>query len=213
MFTGLIQSVGTIRERLDRPGSTRLLVDPGRWNESFRPGESIAVDGCCLTLVEAERSGELLFDVVPETMHITTLGTLHPGRRVNLERSATPTTLLGGHIVQGHIDGLAEVESVKKSGEYRIRFRLPEALMPYLTPKGSIAVSGVSLTLATVDPANAAFEVAIIPTTLAETNLGGLEPGSRTNIECDAMAKTVVHWLTHYGGPDAEFPSRADGAG
>lgn len=198
MFTGLIQSVGTIRERLDRPGSTRLMLDPGRWDAAFRPGESIAVDGCCLTLVQQERTGELLFDVVPETLSVTTLGTLHPGRRVNLERSATPTTLLGGHIVQGHIDGLAEVESVKKTGEYRIRFRLPEPLMPYLTPKGSIAISGVSLTLATVDPAASAFEVALIPTTLAETNLAQLEAGSRTNIECDAMAKTVVHWLTHY---------------
>jgi len=213
MFTGLIQSVGTIRERLDRPGSTRIMIDPGRWNQSFTPGESIAVDGCCLTLVHQEKTRELLFDVVPQTLSLTTLGQLHPGRRVNLERSATPTTLLGGHIVQGHIDGLAEVESVQKNGEYRIRFRLPQPLMPYLTPRGSIAISGVSLTLATVDPAASTFEVALIPTTLAETNLGVLEAGSRTNIECDAMAKTVVHWLENYAGRDAETKRRRDEVG
>ncbi len=198
MFTGLIQTVGIIRERLETDAGVRLVVDPGPWDERFSAGESIAVDGCCLTLVEREKAGELLFDVIPETLSLTTIGDLHPGHRVNLERSATPTTLLGGHIVQGHVDGIAEVESIKTEGEYRIRFHLLESLMPYLTPKGSIAVSGVSLTLAAVDVEQSAFEVALIPTTLDETNLADLKPGSCTNIECDAMAKTVVHYVKNF---------------
>lgn len=204
MFTGLIQTVGVICERLETPSGVRLVVDPGQWNRKFTTGESIAVDGCCLTLVQQQKTGELLFDVIPETLAITTIGDLHPGMRVNLEHAATATTLLGGHIVQGHVDGLATVETVTTTGEYRIRFRLDESLMPYLTPKGSIAISGVSLTLAAVDVSASAFEVALIPTTLADTNLSDLQPGSRANIECDAMAKTVVHWLKNYGGRDGE---------
>lgn len=202
MFTGLIQTVGMIRERLDLAAGTRLLVDPGDWDARFAPGESVAIDGCCLTLVEREKTGELHFDVVPQTLSLTTLGDLHPGRRVNMERSATPATLLGGHIVQGHVDGVAELVSVHRDGEHRLRFLLPGPLMPYLTPRGSVAVSGVSLTLAAVDPEADSFEVALIPATLAATNLAELAPGGRVNIECDAMAKTVVHWLRWYGPGD-----------
>jgi riboflavin synthase len=200
MFTGLIQTVGTISERLDRGTSTRLVVDPGPWNAHFVPGASIAVDGCCLTLVEHEKTGQLLFDVIPETLSVTTLGDLHPGRRVNLEQSVTPTTLLGGHIVQGHVDGVAEVVEVVDADEYRIFFSLPGPLMPYLTPKGSIAIAGVSMTLAEVAPQSPerAFAVALIPTTLEDTNLGDLKPGDRVNIECDVLSKTVVHWLENF---------------
>ena len=200
MFTGLIQTVGTISERLDRGTSTRLVVDPGSWNARFTPGASIAVDGCCLTLVEHEKTGPLLFDVIPETLSVTTLGGLHPGHRVNLEQSVTPTTLLGGHIVQGHVDGVAEVVEVVDADEYRIFMALPERLLPYLTPKGSISVAGVSLTLAEVSPRDPsrAFAVALIPTTLEETNLGDLKPGDRANIECDVLSKTVVYWLEHF---------------
>ncbi len=202
MFTGLIQTVGTISQRLDRGTTTRLVVDPGSWNARFVPGASIAVDGCCLTLVEHARTGELFFDVIPETLAVTALGGLHPGHRVNLEQSVTPTTLLGGHIVQGHVDGVAEVVEVVDADEYRIFFSLPASLMPYLTPKGSISVSGVSMTLAQVAPHTPAraFAVALIPTTLEETNLGGLGVGDRVNIECDVLSKTVVHWLEHFRG-------------
>ena len=162
-------------------------------------GESISVSGCCLTLISAERaSGErqqLAFDVVHQTLRLTTLARLLPARRVNLERAATPTTLLGGHIVQGHVDGIGEVVDVGSGdgGEHRVRIKPPPNLMRYISDKGSIAIDGVSLTVASID--DGTFEVALIPTTLALTTLGDLRQGDFVNLEADALAKLVERLL------------------
>jgi riboflavin synthase len=141
-----------------------------------------------------------VFDVVPETLDKTTIGELTPGRRVHLEHSATPSTLLGGHVVQGHVDGVGVVESIVTDGEWRVRLRPPRELMEYVAPKGSIALDGVSLTIAALDAGEGWFEVALIPTTLEKTTLAEWRPGSRCNLEMDAFAKMAVHWLKHFAG-------------
>lgn len=198
MFTGLIQTMGMIRERLDKPGSSRLVVDVGDWQVQPRVGDSIAVNGCCLTVADTGPQNLLHFDVVPQTLARTTLGKVHPGRRVNLEAAATPQTLLGGHIVQGHVDGLGRITRVVRAGEHRIFVQCEPELMQYMTPRGSVALDGVSLTLAEVDPKTDTFQIALIPTTLKGTTLGELDEGDSVNIEADALAKTIVHWLRHY---------------
>ncbi|GAB4386316.1 MAG: riboflavin synthase [Phycisphaerales bacterium] len=200
MFTGLIQTMGMIRERLDQPGSSRLVVDAGNWQVRPRVGDSIAVNGCCLTVADTGPHHLLFFDVVPQTLARTTLGKAHPGHRVNLEAAATPQTLLGGHIVQGHVDGIGRITRVDRAGEYRIFVQCEPELMQYMTPRGSVALDGVSLTLAEVDPKTDTFQIALIPTTLKETTLGELVEGDSVNIEADALAKTIVHWLGHYAG-------------
>lgn len=212
MFTGLVQGVGEVASRgplAGREGVTRLLVEP-RWDvpprSPMEAGESICVGGVCLTLVEATGGG-LAFDVVRETLDRTTLGRLAAGSRVNLERSLTANDLMGGHVVQGHIDGTAEVLRVDAVDDWRVWLRPGrgpggEDLMQYVVPKGSICVEGVSLTVAGVEPGPGgrpeAFWVALIPTTLARTTLAALKPGDRANLETDVQARTIVHWLRHY---------------
>ncbi len=137
------------------------------------------------------------FDVIPESLSRTTLGGLRPGAHVNLERSATLQTFMGGHLVQGHVDGLGAVTHVRQDDQWRVRIQPSDAsLMHYLVPKGSVAVDGVSLTVASLTAD--AFEVALIPTTLERTTLASLHAGSRVNLEADSIAKTVVHWLRHF---------------
>jgi riboflavin synthase len=210
MFTGLIEAMGTVVSRdAATDGVLTLVIDAGSWSHcragagSVSPalGESIAIDGCCLTvakLPDASSPHVLTFHVIPESLLRTTLGGLSVGSRVHLEASCTPTTLLGGHIVQGHVDGVGTVRKVITTGEWRITIAPPEDLMPYLVPKGSITISGVSLTIASINVAAGTFDVALIPTTLEKTTLATLEPGSRVNLECDVLAKTMVHWLRHY---------------
>ncbi len=205
MFTGLIQHVGVIMERGPSPAGERLVVDPRGWAHHPDAGASIAISGCCLTIVDRPaRAGDpFAFDVVPETLEATTLGASAPGRRVNLEHALPAGGLLGGHIVQGHIDAVTAVRAVRRAdGEWRVRFDGPADLMEYVAPKGSIAIDGVSLTIAAVG--DDWFEVVLIPTTLAETTLGDLSEGDRVNIETDPMARTVVHWLRRqHGAPNA----------
>lgn len=204
MFTGIIEQVGKVREVAPSSAGFRLVVDPLGWTYRARTGDSVAVNGCCLTVAADPHSigGLLAFDVIPETLRKTTLGEMTPGHDVHLEHAATPTTLLGGHVVQGHIDGVGEVLHVthgqathQQPSEWRMRIRLPAELASYLVPKGSIAMNGVSLTIANIVAGG--FEVALIPTTLAKTTLGALVVGSRVNIECDAMAKTIIEYLRH----------------
>lgn len=199
MFTGIVQAVATVASSEPSPAGRRIELDPEGWDHLPSAGDSISVDGCCLTVVQSPlKGGRWVFDAVPETLAKTTVGERRVGDRVNLEHAATASTLLGGHVVQGHVDGVAIVESVVTSPEWRVRFRPPADLMQYMTPKGSVCVSGVSLTLASVDPAGGWFEVALIPATLEKTNLRSLQPGSRVNIEADTLVKTMVHWMKHY---------------
>jgi riboflavin synthase len=206
MFTGLVQAVGTAAEVSPAAAGVRLLIDPGGWVHRPAAGESICVSGVCLTVAAApaEVGGCLAFDVVPETLRRTTLGTLRPGSRVNLERSLAVGDLMGGHTVQGHVDGVAKIERVETGGEYRVSIRPPPELMVYLVPKGSVAVDGVSLTVAAVVAERGTFDVALIPTTLAQTTLGELRPGATCNLETDVLARTVVQYLKHYAGRGGE---------
>jgi len=201
MFTGLVQAVGTVRSVETRDRSVRLVIDPGSWGYSASQGDSVAVNGCCLTAVRGAREagGMLEFDAVPETMARTTLGGLVVGSRVNLEHAATASTLMGGHIVQGHIDAVGIVDCIDRSDGWRVGLCLPEEAMQCVVPKGSITIEGVSLTVAAADPARRWFDVALIPTTLEKTTLAGLKVGDRCNIETDVMARTIVHWLRVYG--------------
>lgn len=210
MFTGIIEQVGSVRSLSSTQEGRRLLVDPCGWGHRPRVGDSISVAGCCLTVAEeVEKAGGLLaFDVVPETLEKTSIGGWKAGRRVNLEHAATAGTLLGGHVVQGHVDGVGKVEkneqiatAKERPGEegWVLRVGLAKELMAYMVPKGSVALDGVSLTLAAVDVEGSAIEIALIPTTLAKTTLHELRPGDSINVEADVMAKTVVHYLKHFG--------------
>ncbi len=195
MFTGLIQRVGRIQEMIPTAEGRRLVIDAGGWPESPLSGESICVSGVCLTLLDpAARCDAIQFDVIEETLQRSALGELRKGDSVNLERSVTPTTLMGGHVVQGHVDGVGVVMEVQSDpADWRVRIKALADLMDCIAPKGSITVDGVSLTIATV--ANDSFEIALIPTTLEETTLDGLTVGARCNLETDILARTVVHWL------------------
>lgn len=198
MFTGLVQAMGRVAGVEGREGSTRIMIDAGGWDHRPAPGDSVCVSGCCLTLVESSSPGLLAFDAIPETLAKTTLASWREGWRVNLEHSARMDTLIGGHVVQGHVDGVGEVVSVKTEGEWRVRVRLDPGLAAYIVPKGSVSVDGVSLTIAAEDAEESWFEVALIPETLERTTLGELKAGDRVNIECDIMAKTVAHQLRLY---------------
>ncbi|MBX3366099.1 MAG: riboflavin synthase [Phycisphaeraceae bacterium] len=200
MFTGIIECTGSLHALNPTQTGSELLIDAGGWGVGFAPGESISVSGCCLTLAPrpGTASGLLRFDVVPETLSKTTLGFIGPGTRVNLERAATAATLMGGHVVQGHVEGVGIVRGVKEVGEWRVTIEAPSELLPCITPKGSVAVEGVSLTIASVDVAASSFDVALIPTTLDLTTLRDLRVGSRVNIETDILARTVVHFMRHF---------------
>lgn len=209
MYTGLIHSVGPILESHVSPAGRRLVVAaPADFlaHPPPTPGESINLDGCCLSLVafQPHAGGHAMaFDATHQTLANTTLGSLGPGTLVHLERSCTPTTLLGGHLVQGHVDGVARVHAVVTEPQWRIRIAPPAQLMPFVTPRGSIAVAGVSLTIAELSVEGGWFEVALIPDTLARTHLGRLAAGDGVNLECDCMVKALIHWQRHYG-PAAE---------
>jgi riboflavin synthase len=201
VFTGIVEHVGTIAELRPTGEGMRLWVEAPDWE--YRPviGDSVCVAGCCLTVAD-RRPGAFAFDVVPRTLAKTTLGRLGRGSKVNLERAATVGSLLGGHLVQGHIDGVGKVVSnAPRAGEgWRLVVEPEPDLMAYMTPAGSVCIDGVSLTLAGVDVGAGRIEVALIPTTIARTTLAGLSEGHTVNIECDAIARTVVHYLRHFGG-------------
>ncbi len=168
-------------------------------------GESVAVNGACLTVAEPAR-GELQFDVVPETLGKTNLGLLKAGDRVHVERSLRVGDRIDGHFVQGHVDGTANVvRQVSADGDWRLVLEASAALMKYIIPKGSVTLDGVSLTIAAVRERE--FEVALIPTTLQLTNLGGLAIGWPVNLECDILTKTVVATLERLA-PRAEDGAR-----
>jgi riboflavin synthase len=193
MFTGIVEEVGDVVAAEVRPEGARLRVRAPRLAPLASLGDSIAVSGCCLTVVE--RDGDVVaFDAVPETLARTTLGGLYAGGRVNLEEDLRAGEPLGGHIVQGHVDGVGEVAGREVEGDgARLAVRTPEELRRFLVEKGSIAVAGVSLTVAALT--DDGFEVALIPHTLAVTTLGELNPGDHVNLETDVLARHVERLL------------------
>ena len=192
MFTGLIEAVGALSGVARSGDGVRVRIDT-TLAASLAPGDSLAVDGVCLTVVTADASG-IYADVSPETMRVTTLGAARPGSSVNLERPLRADARLGGHFVQGHVDAPGRVEEVREEGaSHWITVRYPSELARYIVRKGSIAVNGVSLTVAGVDGER--FDVQIIPFTWAHTNLSALRTGDAVNLECDVLAKYVARAL------------------
>jgi riboflavin synthase alpha subunit len=189
VFTGIVRELGRVVSVAPVAGGVRIVVAAPVTAGSSAEGDSVAVSGVCLTAV-AVADGELAFDAVPETLARTTIGGLAPGAGVNLEPALRAGEPLGGHYVQGHVDGTGTVERVSEdAGGRRLRVEAPEELLRYLVEKGSIALDGVSLTVAVLD--RRGFEVALIPHTLAATTLGALAPGARVNLELDVLAKYV----------------------
>jgi riboflavin synthase len=194
MFTGIVEDVGTVREVARKRDVTRLAIAAGVACEGSDLGASVAVNGVCLTVV-ARGPDELVFELGPETLARTALGRLAPGARVNLERPLRFGGALGGHLVLGHVDGIGTVEAVTRvESTARVRVVLSDrTLAPLLIPQGSVAVDGVSLTVAAL--AGTTFEVMLIPHTLAATTLGALAVGQAVNVETDVIGKYVARWL------------------
>jgi riboflavin synthase len=193
MFTGLVEGMGTVVDLLPRPAGKRLVVAAGPIADGVGVGASVAINGCCLTVVDVAED-RLSFDTVPETLSRTNLGRLVSGSRVNLERSLKLGDELGGHLVSGHIDGVGRlIERQDDEDCSFFWFRAPEPLMRQLASKASIAVDGVSLTL--VDVTEDKFSVALIPHTLKVTTLGPLKTDDEVNLETDILAKYVQRQL------------------
>jgi riboflavin synthase len=206
MFTGLVSDIGVVERVVPRQGGARLTLRPAALPvEALVLGESVACSGVCLTVVE--RGGGLVaFDAVPETLSRTTIGGWRPGARVNLERALALGDRLGGHLVQGHVDAVGEVLSRAAEGQgARLAISLPAPIAALVAEKGSIAVDGVSLTVAAAGRDR--FEVALIPETLARTTLGEARPGTKVNLEADVVARHVARLHELAAGPG---PSGAD---
>ena len=198
MFTGIIEELGTVRSIERGTDSARMTIEGPLVVSDASHGASISVNGVCLTVVSYD-DATFTADVMAQTLQSSGLGQLEPGTRVNLERAARVDARLGGHIVQGHVDGTAGVTLVAPAPEWtRMRFSLEPELARYVVNKGSITIDGVSLTVSAVsaDSENPAwFEVSLIPTTLAQTNLGSRTAGESVNIEVDVLAKYVERML------------------
>ncbi len=192
MFTGLVECTGRVARRISRGPSERLVIEAPL--TALALGESIAVNGACLTVV-SDHGGSFEADVSAETLEKTTLGELGVGSEVNLERSLKVGDRLGGHLVAGHVDGVGRLVEITPSGDARrLSFEAPELLAPFIASKGSVAIDGVSLTVN--DVSGRRFGVMLIPHTLAVTNLKHLRPGSHINLEIDLVARYVVRYLT-----------------
>ena len=194
MFTGIIEGVGRLAAREARGGDARLRIEVGSLPfERVALGESIAVNGTCLTVVAFDAGAAFPYfeaDASTETLALTTLGRLPPGATLNLERAMRPDDRLGGHLVSGHVDGVGEVLDIQPDARaQRWRFRAPTALLRYIAKKGSICVDGVSLTVNGVD--DSGFEVALVPHTIAHTAFGETKPGDAVNLEVDMLARYV----------------------
>ncbi|MBI1335532.1 MAG: riboflavin synthase [Phycisphaera sp.] len=209
MFTGIVQTRATVHSIVPQDLGVRLVIDTGNWQpdhaQPIALGDSICVSGVCLTVADIQPR-KLGFDVIAQTLRMTTLGSLSPGSVVNLEPSVTAATPMGGHFVQGHVEGVGTFTNIQASqDEWRITVEPPFELMPCIIPKGSVAVDGVSMTVADVSPTT--FDLALIPTTLRLTSLGLAKEGGKVNIETDIVSRTIVHQLTVMGYARKPVPS------
>ncbi|MGD8673176.1 MAG: riboflavin synthase [Thiogranum sp.] len=202
MFTGIIQAIGEVAALEPRGEDLRLRVRTGKLDlDGVRIGDSIATSGVCLTVVELPGDGYWA-DVSGETLAVTGIGKLKVGDRVNLEKALTPSTPLGGHLVSGHVDGIGEVVSRRDDGRsVRFRMRAPDKLARYIAAKGSVCVDGISLTVNAV--AGAAFELNIVPHTLAETTMGEFQAGRTFNLEVDIIARYLERLLLGEAAADS----------
>ena len=207
MFTGIIESIGSIRSLTPKGGDVRVYVETGKLDlGDVKLGDSIAVNGVCLTAVELPGDG-FWADVSRETLDCTAFSDLKSGSRVNLEKALTPTTRLGGHLVSGHVDGVGEIISRSDNARaIQFRVRAPKELAKYVAHKGSITVDGTSLTVNAVDGAE--FELTIVPHTLAETIMADYRPGRRVNLEVDLLARYLERLLL---GDKAAEPNKGSG--
>ena len=203
MFTGIVEELGEVVGRDDLGDSVRLVICGPVVTSDARHGDSIAVNGVCLTVVELLGDGRFSADVMAETLHRSSLAALGPGSRVNLERAAAVNSRMGGHIVQGHVDGTGTVTARTPSQHWEVvRIALPPKLSRYVVEKGSITVDGVSLTVSAVG--GEWFEVSLIPTTLALTTLGRSGIGTPVNLEVDVIAKYVERLMVSKSATDDE---------
>ena len=199
MFTGIIEELGSVRSIEERGENARIVIAASLVTEGTNHGDSIAVNGVCLTALDIQPDS-FAADVSRETLLRSTLGRLRPGAPVNLERAVTPATRLGGHIVQGHVDARGQFAGVENHGEsWTLRITYPAEIARYLVFKGSVAVEGISLTIAALT--DEYFEIAIIPKTWEVTNLSQLKPGDDINIEVDVISKYVERFLTFRAKP------------
>ena len=198
MFTGIVEELGEVADVEPLTDAARLTVRGPAVVAGAAPGDSIAVNGVCLTVTSAV-GGTFTADVMAETLRRSGLGALRPGSPVNLERPLRLDGRLGGHLVQGHVDGVARIVSRQPGGHWdTVRLTIPPGLARYIVEKGSVAVDGVSLTVSAVSPASAEvgwFEVSLIPATLAATTLGRVQPGGDVNLEVDVIGKYVERML------------------
>ena len=202
MFTGIVEELGRVAAVEERPAGRRLWIAASTVLEGAAVGDSIAHAGCCLTVV-AIADGRYAVEAVPETLRLTTLGEWREGDAVNLERSLRLEQRLGGHLVQGHVDGVGEVLDVRPEGDgRRVVLAVPADLRRFVAHKGSLSVDGVSLTVAALT--DTGCEIAYIPHTLAVTSAGDYRPGRRVNLEVDLLARYAVRWLEVSGGGSAD---------
>lgn len=193
MFTGIIEEKGSVRDIVSDGDNARIVIEAAEVVSDTKPGDSISVNGVCLTALDIT-ADSFAADVSRETLSRSTLGSLRSGSPVNLERAVTPATRLGGHIVQGHVDGRGTLISAIQSGDFwTVRIGFPPEFAKYLVYKGSVAVEGISLTVASL--ADDHFEIAVIPKTWELTNLSSLSPGDAVNLEADVIAKYVERML------------------
>ena len=193
MFTGIIEELGRVRSVESQGENARIVIEARTVTEAANHGDSIAVNGVCLTALDITPDS-FAADVSKETLQRSTLGRLKPESPVNLERAVTPATRLGGHIVQGHVDATGKfLEAVDHGGSWTVRIAYPRQIAPYLVFKGSVTVEGISLTVAAL--ADDHFDIAVIPKTWEMTNFSQLRPGDEVNLEADVIAKYVERIL------------------
>jgi len=193
MFTGIIEELGTVHSFTPNEGGAKMIVSARLVTSDAKEGDSVAVNGVCLTAVDI-KPDSFSADLSQETLDRSTLGNLGAGSRVNLERAVTPATRLGGHIVQGHVDARGEFLSATKSGDFwTVRIGYPKEVSAYLVHKGSIAIEGISMTIANLT--DDYFEIAVIPKTWELTNLSTLKAGDAVNLEADVIAKYVERMM------------------